>query len=77
MESASGKGAQTPPAGPAWPNGVVGLALEADDDIVGVAHDDHVAYGFAPRLPPLAAGRSSDPFQMCIAGEALPPSISD
>jgi hypothetical protein len=42
----------------------------------GVAHNDHVAYGFAA-LPPLAAGRSSDPFQMCIAGEALPPSISD
>jgi hypothetical protein len=32
----------------------VGRALETNDDIVGVAHDDHVAYGVAPprrRLP--------------------------
>ena len=26
----------------------VGLVLEADDDIIGIAHDDHVARGLAP-----------------------------
>ena len=26
----------------------VGLVLEADDDIVGIAHDDHVARSLAP-----------------------------
>ena len=26
----------------------VGLVLEADDDVVGIAHDDHVAGGLAP-----------------------------
>ena len=26
----------------------VGLVLEADDDVVGIAHDDHVARGLAP-----------------------------
>jgi hypothetical protein len=41
----------------------VGRALETNDDIVGVAHDDHVAYGVARPPPLLAAGRSSDPFK--------------
>ena len=26
----------------------IGLVLETDDDVVGVAHDDHVALGLAP-----------------------------
>ena len=26
----------------------VGLVLEADDEVVGVAHDDHVARGLTP-----------------------------
>src|SRR6266481_8059753 len=36
----------------------VGLVLEADDDVVGIAYDDHVARGLAPSpaLGPLIEG---------------------
>lgn len=41
-----------------------GLVLEAHDQIVGVAHDDHVALGFAP--PPLLRPKVEDVVQVDV-----------
>jgi hypothetical protein len=38
--------------------------LEAHDQVVGVAHDDHVALGFAP--PPLLRSQVEDVVQVDV-----------
>ena len=44
----------------------VGLMLETDDDVVGIAHEDHVAFGFTPSV---ALGPEVEPVVQVDVGE--------